>query len=214
MSGLLLALVAGYVVGTFPSADIAARLATRGTVDIRTAGTGNPGGANAIAVLGKGWGVAVITADVLKAVLAAVIGAFVAGGDGAHLASVASVAGHCFPVWTGFKGGKGVAASGGQCLATFPAYFPFDLLVAFLAVLPKWRSKTFGAVVVSSVIWTSAAMVWWLADLPNAWGPEPSPALPLAAVATSSMLLYRFAVSPRGVSPRGAGPRTPDPMDA
>jgi acyl phosphate:glycerol-3-phosphate acyltransferase len=197
VTGLVVAAVAGYFIGTFPSADIAARLATRGQVSLRTSGTGNPGGANAIAVLGKGWGVAVITVDVLKAVLAAAVGSVVGGGDGAHLAAVAAVAGHCFPVWTRFKGGKGVAASGGQCLATFPAYFPFDLLVAFLAVLPKWRSKTFAAVLVSSAIWVGAAMIWWVLDLPNAWGPEPSPALPTAAAASSLMIIYRFVASAR-----------------
>jgi len=188
-------LVAGYVVGTFPSADIAARLATRGTVDIRTAGTGNPGGANAIAVLGKAWGVAVITADVLKAVLAAVIGAAVAGGDGAHLASVASVAGHCFPVWTRFKGGKGVAASGGQCLATFPAYLPIDLTVAY--VVARLRGRALPATAVASTVWVGAGVLWWRQGWPNAWRPTPGPSLPLSAAVTSAVILTRFATAAR-----------------
>src|ERR1700687_3292423 len=128
----LAAAAAGYAVGTIPSADVATRLATGGHADLRRQGSGNPGAANAMAVLGKGWGYGVLGADIAKGALACGLGRRMAGETGAHIGGTAAVVGHCFPVWTGFRGGKGVAASVGQCLMTFPAYFPIDLAVAGL----------------------------------------------------------------------------------
>ncbi|MDP9442176.1 MAG: glycerol-3-phosphate acyltransferase, partial [Actinomycetota bacterium] len=97
--GPLGAAVAGYLLGTIPSADVAARLASGGTIDLRSKGTGNPGAANAIKVLGPGWGYGVMAADISKAAAACALGRRVAGPRGAHLAGTASVVGHCFPVW-------------------------------------------------------------------------------------------------------------------
>ena len=57
---LIAAATTGYALGTIPSADVAARLATRGETDLRDAGSGNPGAVNAMAVLGKGWGLSLI----------------------------------------------------------------------------------------------------------------------------------------------------------
>ncbi|MFI5054261.1 MAG: glycerol-3-phosphate acyltransferase, partial [Acidimicrobiia bacterium] len=53
-------LVVGYLIGMFPSADLVTRVATRGAVDLRGMGSGNPGGLNAARVLGKKWGLLVI----------------------------------------------------------------------------------------------------------------------------------------------------------
>jgi glycerol-3-phosphate acyltransferase PlsY len=103
------------------------------------------------------------------------------------------VIGHCYPVWNGFKGGKGVAASAGQCLATFPAYFAFDLGVAALSVSsPKWKQRAFAATATASACWVAAGVVWVRRGWPNAWGPEPSMALPLSAAASSAVILDKF----------------------
>lgn len=183
----------GYLAGTLPSADIVARLAAGGEVDLRQSGSGNPGAANAGAVLGARWGYAVMAADIVKAAGACRLGARIAGPPGAHLAGTAAVVGHCFPVWNGFRGGKGVAATVGQCLATFPAYFPIDLAVAAVTAAGPRRHRAFTATAAASVTWVIAGLVWWRRRLPNAWGPEPGPLLPLAAAASSSIVLYRFA---------------------
>lgn len=181
----------GYFAGTLPSASLAARASGAG--DIRSLGTGNPGAANAIGQLGKGWGYGVLVADVAKGGVAAAVGRSLAGDVGAHVGASASVAGHCYPVWSGFDGGKGVAASVGQCLTTFPAYFFPDLAVtALTSSLPWWKQRAYAATVVSTVAWTGAATLWWRKDLPNLWGPKPTVALPLAAAATSAMILQRF----------------------
>jgi acyl phosphate:glycerol-3-phosphate acyltransferase len=200
------AAVVGYLLGTIPSADLAARAASGGTVDLRTVGSGNPGGTNAMKVLGTKWGLAVMAADVAKGATAGFAGRALAGPNGSHLAATASVVGHCFPVWNGGKGGKGVGTSAGQCLSTFPVYFPVDCAVAAVTVaLPWWRRRALAAMVVSSTAWTLSAFVAWRRRWRNAWGPRPTAALPLAAAATSALILYRFtAGAPR--PPAAAGP--------
>jgi glycerol-3-phosphate acyltransferase PlsY len=127
MPRVLTAAALGYLVGSLPAADTVARLASGGRTDLRAAGTGNPGAVNAIHVLGWGWGWAILVIDTMKGVAACELGSRVGGPGGAHVAGTSAVIGHCFPVWKGFRGGKGVAVSLGQCLATFPAYLPVDL---------------------------------------------------------------------------------------
>jgi glycerol-3-phosphate acyltransferase PlsY len=187
------ALAAGYVLGAMPSADVAARLATGGRTDLRAAGTGNPGAANALQVLGPGWGYGVMAADIGKAALACAVGRRLAGPVGAHGAGTAAVVGHCFPVWSGFRGGKGVAASVGQCLATFPAYFPIDLAVAGAVSTGRWRQRARVAALAGSAGWITGAVLWWRRRWPNLWGPPPSAALPAAALASSAVIAYRFS---------------------
>jgi glycerol-3-phosphate acyltransferase PlsY len=185
---MIVSIVVGYLLGTIPSADIATRLAKG--ADLRSSGSGNPGAANAIKVLGARWGYAVLVADIVKGGLAAVIGG--------NVGAVAAVVGHCFPVWNRFRGGKGVACSVGQCAVTFPAWFPFDLaLAALTSASPRWKQRAFASTAVASAGWVLAAVVWWQADLPNLWGPEPSNALPAAAAASSAVILYKFATARR-----------------
>lgn len=201
-AGLLGAAAAGYLAGTIPTADIAARLATGGAVDLRTTGSGNPGAYNAAKVLGPGFGYAVMAGDIGKGAVAAVVGRRIAGDTGAHVGASASVIGHCFPVWTGFRGGKGVAASIGQCLATFPAYFPIDIAVAAItAASPRGKQRAFVATATASAAWVIGATLWWRKGWPNLWGPPPSAALPAAAAVSSGVIMYRFLAAPPPPSP-------------
>jgi glycerol-3-phosphate acyltransferase PlsY len=189
------AAAAGYLMGAVPSADVAARLATGGATDLRSTGSGNPGAANAMAALGRAWGWGVLAADIGKGALACLAGGRLAGATGANVAGTAAVVGHCYPVWNGFHGGKGVAVSAGQCLVTFPAYFPLDLVVAF--VVARRRGRALSATAVASAVWVASATLWWRRRWPNAWAPAPGPALPLCAAVTSSVILVRFAAGRR-----------------
>ncbi len=194
MSGRTTARVAaaagiGYLAGTFPSADIATRIAARGT-DLRSEGSGNPGALNAAAVLGRRWGIAVLVADMAKGTVAGLAGRAVAGDAGAYAAATGSIAGHIAPVWNGFRGGKGVATSAGACLAVFPAYFPIDAAVAATSAAASQQAER--SIQVSCAVWITAAVVWWRRGLPNAWGPTPGPGLPLFAAASSAMILAKF----------------------
>lgn len=179
----------GYLVGSFPSADVATRLASR-QIDLRSEGSGNPGALNAAAVLGRRWGAAVLAVDMAKGAVASVAGRSIAGDGGAYAAATASIVGHITPVWSGFRGGKGVATSAGVCLATFPAYFPIDATVAVTGAVASQRAER--SIQVSCAVWTTAAIVWWRRGLPNLWGPKPGPGLPLSAAVSSMMILAKF----------------------
>jgi acyl phosphate:glycerol-3-phosphate acyltransferase len=183
----------GYLVGTFPTADLVARRASNGGVDLRTVGSGNPGGMNALNVLGASAGVTVMAGDIAKGALASGIGRAVAGSTGAHVAGTAAVIGHCLPVWNGGKGGKGVATTVGQCLATFPAYFPIDLAVAVSTVAtPRLKRRAFTATMIASACWVLGGIVWWRKGWRNLWGPRPDAALPIASAVSSLMVAYKF----------------------
>jgi len=194
----LAAAAAGYLLGMFPSAAITARRVGGGKVDLRSAGTGNPGGANAFRLLGRRAGVAVTCADIAKGALACRLGRAIAGDAGAHLAGVSAVAGHCYPAHAGFRGGMGVATSFGQCLATFPVYAPLDVGVAVaVGKLSPARHRIALSLVVSSGLWVAAGGMWWRRGLPNLWGPAPSPLLPLANAATSGLIASRGLIAIR-----------------
>lgn len=200
VSHLAGAAACGYLLGTTPTADVVARLVSDGTVDLRRDGSGNPGTANAAGVLGVAPGAAVLVGDVGKAAAAGAIGRRLAGPLGAHVGATAAVIGHCHPFWRRFRGGKGVAASVGQCLVTFPAYFPIDFAVSAVTVaVPRWKQRGFATVAVSSMCWTLAGVVWWRRGWTNAWGPTPTAALPVAALTSSMVILLRFRAEARRV---------------
>ncbi len=191
---LLLAAAGGYLLGTVPSADIAARLATGGEVDLRSRGSRNPGGVNAIRVLGNTPGRAVIVADVAKGYAACACGRLAGGDLGAHVAGVAAVAGHCYPVWSGFVGGKGVATSFGQCLYTFPVFAPLQMATAVAATrIPGVQQRALVSAGAASAAWLAASVLWWKRELSNSWGPSPTAALPLATAATVLIVGSAFA---------------------
>ena len=207
--GLVASAAVGYLVGSFPSAAAATRVATAGATDLRAAGTGNPGAVNAMHVLGRRWGYAILATDVTKAALACGAGRRLAGPNGAHLAGTAAVVGHCHPVWNGFRGGKGVAASLGQCLATFPPWVPVDLGLAW--AVGRLSGRTLPATVVASGAWVLAGVVWWRRRWPNAWGPPPTAALPLAAAVSSAVIVGRFLAGREAVARATAPASVPLP---
>ncbi len=180
------AVVAGYLLGSVPSADLAGKVVG---VSVRTAGTGNPGATNAAVLLGKRWGTVVGAVDVGKGCLAGQLGKRV-GPSTAYAAATAAVVGHVFPVWSGFQGGKGVATSYGAVLGVFPAYAVPDIGVAFAAA--KVTGNPRRANDLASLMWTAAALLWWRKQLPTLWGPEPTAALPVHAAATSALIAWRF----------------------
>jgi acyl phosphate:glycerol-3-phosphate acyltransferase len=201
---LVTAALVGYLIGTFPSADLAAKRVSGGAIDLRAAGSGNPGGMNARRLLGRQAGAAVITADVAKGATAGLVGRLVAGRTGSHVAATAAVVGHCYPVWRGFRGGKGVATSAGQCLATFPASVPITAAGAALTASAGGERRAMTMTAVSCVVWVMAALVWWRKRWPNLWGPRVTAALPIAALVSSAVVLGRFAAPPAD-APAAAG---------
>ena len=133
---LLLAALGGYISGATPFGYLAGKL-TRG-IDIRQHGSGNIGATNAIRVLGKGIGIPVFILDFLKGWLpvwmaktwmAGIPGAKTLVSAAAVLTGLAAVLGHMFTFWLGFKGGKGVATTGGVLLGIAPLAMLGGLMV-------------------------------------------------------------------------------------
>jgi glycerol-3-phosphate acyltransferase PlsY len=126
---MLVLLIAGfvsYLIGSIPAGYIAGRIAG---IDIRTVGSGNIGATNVTRVLGKRYGYPVFIVDFLKGFAAVGMSIMIAkrGQTGlipselfGVVGAVACVLGHSFPVWLGFKGGKGVAASAGALFGLMP----------------------------------------------------------------------------------------------
>ena len=133
----LLIALGSYLLGSIPVGFLAGKI--RG-VDLRTQGSGNIGATNALRVLGKKWGYLVFLFDFLKGLVPVLlalqwghsVGVVPATATGA-LAAFCSLVGHSFPVWLGFKGGKGIATSGGVIIGLFG-------IGAFLICLGVWLS--------------------------------------------------------------------------
>jgi len=197
MLASIAAAAVGYVAGLFPSADIVAK-----GLDPRRAGSGNPGAANIANLLGKKAGATVFGLDLGKAVMAGQIGRALAGAPGANIAASAAVLGHCFPAHKNFRGGKGVAASFGQMLATFPAYLPVDLALGAVAAKSDfWKARPVATIGATCGLWVALAAVWSRRGLPNLWGPAASPSMPLGAAVSSAAIVYRFAVEAKRQPP-------------
>jgi len=196
----ILAAACAYLIGSFPTADVVARVAAGRrnndrVVDLREAGTKNPGALNAAKMLGTKWGLTVLAGDILKGVIGCFAGRRIAGDQGAYAGGIGSVYGHCLPLWSGFRGGKGVATSAGTSIVCFPAYMPIDLALAGASAwLTKGQAGT--ATYVSSAMFTAAASHWFARGRGNLWGPKATIWLPLYAASTSAIIAYKFLSAP------------------
>jgi glycerol-3-phosphate acyltransferase PlsY len=148
-----LALVIAYLLGSIPFAFLAGR--ARG-IDLRTVGSGNLGAANVFRALGPRMGIAVMAADIGKGVAAVVIARAISDEPWPAIAAGAAMAGHVFPLWLRFKGGKGVAVGGGAVIGLMP--LAAVILLAFWAVVvvvTRYTSlaSTLGAVAATPLVW-------------------------------------------------------------
>ena len=114
----------GYLLGSVNSAVIVSRLYGK---DIRTVGSGNAGTTNILRTFGKKAAAVVFAFDILKGVLAVILGRAIGGTYGGYLGGFLAVIGHNFPVYFGFRGGKGIATS----LAVMLTVAPVEALIAF-----------------------------------------------------------------------------------
>ncbi|NCP78361.1 MAG: acyl-phosphate glycerol 3-phosphate acyltransferase, partial [Desulfuromonadales bacterium] len=113
-------LLATYLIGAIPTGLVLTRLA--GGADVRTAGSGNIGATNVYRVAGRTLGILTLAGDCLKGVLPllAAISLFQLSQPQIALVGVTAFLGHCYPVYLGFKGGKGVATALGVLLVLSP----------------------------------------------------------------------------------------------
>ncbi|GAO38605.1 glycerol-3-phosphate acyltransferase [Sphingomonas changbaiensis NBRC 104936] len=135
-----LALALGYLLGSIPFGLLLTRFAGAG--DIRAIGSGNIGATNVLRTGRKGLAAATMLLDALKGAAAVWIGEAIVPGGGL-LGAAGAFFGHCYPIWLGFRGGKGVATFGG---IAFAAWWPIGViyLVVWLGVLALSRYSSVG----------------------------------------------------------------------
>ncbi|HZR05915.1 MAG TPA: glycerol-3-phosphate 1-O-acyltransferase PlsY [Candidatus Udaeobacter sp.] len=182
------AVVGGYLLGSIPFGYLAGRIAG---IDIRKCGSGNVGATNVIRTLGKAYGYPVFVADFLKGFGAVKISLLIATRAQSEwnsadmvgiLAAISSVIGHSFPVWLRFKGGKGVATSGGALFCLVPVaalvggaiwvltfwltrYVSVASIAAaaalpFVILITSWLSRTAGKSLFYSSVCLAAVVIW------------------------------------------------------
>src|SRR5262245_14212331 len=126
MLAFAVAVIGSYLLGSIPFGYLAGRIAG---IDIRMAGSGNVGATNVVRVIGKPYGYTVFALDFLKGFAAVKVSTMLAKSAppdwGSReifeiVAAVSSILGHSYPPWLKFKGGKGVATSGGALFALMP----------------------------------------------------------------------------------------------
>jgi glycerol-3-phosphate acyltransferase PlsY len=145
--GYIAALAFGYLCGSIPFGLILTRLA--GTADIRSIGSGNIGATNVLRTGKKGLAAATLLGDLLKGTLAVLVAARFGGRELALFAGGGAFLGHLFPVWLGFKGGKGVATYIGVLLGlAWPAALAFCAI--WLAVAAMTRYSSLAALIASA----------------------------------------------------------------
>ncbi|MBX5150133.1 glycerol-3-phosphate 1-O-acyltransferase PlsY [Rhizobium lentis] len=145
----LAAAVIGYLLGSIPFGLILTRAAGLG--DVRSIGSGNIGATNVLRTGNRKLAAATLLLDALKASAAAWIVGYFLGGEAAVIAGFFAFIGHLFPVWIGFKGGKGVATYIGTLLGVAPIMVVLFAAI-WLAVAVTTRYSSLSALVAMLVI--------------------------------------------------------------
>ena len=180
---ILIVIAAGYLLGSISTGVVLSRLFAK--TDIRSQGSGNAGTTNMLRVLGRRMALFTFIGDMLKGIIAVFIGKWLIGGElGGLLGVVGAVLGHYYPLYFGFKGGKGIATSFGSLLFVFPvqallAFAVFMILVAvthyvsvgsiaaaitlpLLIVITRFQEPTLWIITVcigASVVWRHRANI-------------------------------------------------------
>ncbi len=141
--------VLGYLLGSIPFGLVLTKMAGLG--DLRSIGSGNIGATNVLRTGNKKLAAATLLLDALKATAAAVIADRVFGGDAGLIGGFAAFIGHLYPVWLGFKGGKGVATYMGMLLGVAPLVV-LVFAIAWLSVAFITRYSSLSALVATLVI--------------------------------------------------------------
>lgn len=175
MNWILVALL-GYLLGSIPFGLLLTRAAGLG--DVREIGSGSIGATNVLRTGNKGLAAATTLLDLAKGLAPVLLAKhFWPGTEG--IAAVAAVAGHCFPLWLGFKGGKGVATNAGISLGLgWPIWLAYAVVWLSLLALLRISSVAGMSAVVAAVV--AAALLGF-----------PQYVLPLALIAVLVIFLHR-----------------------
>ena len=185
---ILIALLGGYLIGSIPSAEWLGQL---WGVDLRRDGSQNPGANNARRLGGMTLAAIVLAVEIIKGVGAVLIGFALAGDPGAAFAAVGAVTGNVYNVWYRFRGGKGLAISGGVLLALWPTVLVPVLAVLGASVLITWSSGRATLITVGLLI--AMAVPWMSQGWPMAWGIEAGPLLLLVSIGLGVVLWQKHS---------------------
>jgi len=157
------ALIFGYLCGSIPFGVLLTRFA--GAPDLRNLGSGNIGATNVLRTGRKLLAAATLADDILKGTAAVAVTGLVFGRDAALYAALGALLGHLFPVWLGFRGGKGVATYIGLLLglALWLALTAFCLI--WVAIAAASRYSSLAALTATAA---TPAVLWWNGDVAEA----------------------------------------------
>ena len=181
---IAIVLITAYFLGSIPFGYLIVR--ARAGADIRETGSGGIGATNVSRRAGKGAGVLTLILDALKGVAAILIGRFILGESFGAItgAAILVIMGHMFPLWLGFRGGKGVATGVGVFLVLAPLALA-GAGVIFLAIVILTRYVSLGSITAAATI---PLFVWLqhglISPLSNLW------ATMCAAVITASLIIF------------------------
>lgn len=152
-----LGLALGYLCGSIPFGLLLTRLA--GTADLRSIGSGNIGATNVLRTGRKDLAAATLALDALKGVVAVLAARALFGQDAALAAAFGAFLGHLYPVWIGFRGGKGVATFLGCLIAIdWRAALLFALVWLIVAALTRFSSVS----ALAASVLAPPALFFWL----------------------------------------------------
>ncbi|TMJ37725.1 MAG: glycerol-3-phosphate 1-O-acyltransferase PlsY [Alphaproteobacteria bacterium] len=177
----ILAVVLGYLAGSIPFGLLFTRWAGLG--DVRSIGSGNIGATNVLRTGNKTLAALTLIADAAKGTIPILIMKELGGETAGLIAGLAAFAGHLFPLWLGFKGGKGVATNIG---ILFGLYWPLGLifLAVWLAMAFVFRFSSLSALTASAL---SPLWAWLLG--------KPTLILPLGFLAVLIWVMHRANIA-------------------
>lgn len=189
---IIAATVVGYLVGSLPTANTLARF--KG-VDLRNAGSGNPGTNNARQLGGYGLAASILLIEFAKGAGASLLGLVIDNEMTAVVAAVAAIAGNVYNVWYRFRGGKGLAIGGGVLLTLWPPGFALAVVaIAGLAATTKSSGK---AAVGALALLIVAGSAWSPFDYSNPWGLQDTTTLPYLATAMAVLIMPKHVIDIR-----------------
>lgn len=160
MTGYILAAIVGYLLGSIPFGLLITRGAGLG--DVRKIGSGNIGATNVLRTGRRELAAATLVLDALKGAAAVLVARYFWPGDAELVAALAAFLGHCYPVWLGFKGGKGVATMIGVLLGlAWPVGLIFCAVWLVIALARRLSSLSALTAAVTAPIF---AYVAWLME--------------------------------------------------
>ena len=184
---IAIAAVVGYLIGSLPTAGWLARA---WGVDLRAAGSGNPGAANALRVAGGGLAAWVLVTEIIKGAGAVSLGVMFDGDWGVVAAGLGAATGNVVNIWYKGGGGKGLGISSGVTLVAWPVFYPIALGVVIAAVVLTRSAGKAG--VAGLAVYLVGASAWVAWSLPRGWGIEHDVPLLVMALGIVIILLPRL----------------------